>query len=69
MKNCRVKKPTFIIHGQKDSIVCSTEGKEFFKNSGAEDKEILIIPDADHNTIIGADQYFPKIKKFVEDYG
>ena len=53
----------------KDSIVCPTEGRELFKNSGAEDKEILIIPDADHNTIIGAGLYFPKIKKFVEDYG
>ncbi|MCD6223300.1 MAG: alpha/beta hydrolase [Deltaproteobacteria bacterium] len=69
MKIRRVKKPTFIIHGQKDSIVCAAEGKELFKNSGAKNKEILIIPDADHNTIIGADQYFPKIKKFVEDYG
>ncbi len=69
MKIRRVKKPTFIIHGQKDSIVCTTEGKELFKNSGAGNKEILIISDADHNTIIGAGQYFPKIKKFVEDYG
>jgi hypothetical protein len=69
MKIRRVKKPTFIIHGQKDSIVCPAEGKELFKNSGAADKEILIIPDADHNTIIGAGQYFPKIKKFVENYG
>lgn len=62
----QVKKPTLIIHGQRDTIVSPSEGEELFENSGAEEKEILRIANADHNTIIGADRYFSKIEEFVK---
>ncbi len=68
MKIKQIKKPTLIIHGQMDNMVDPEEGKKLFENSGAEDKEIFIIPHADHNTIIGMDKYFPKIEEFVKKH-
>jgi len=44
------------------------EAEELYQNSAAEDKTILIIPNADHNSLIalGQDQYFQAIETFVK---
>jgi alpha-beta hydrolase superfamily lysophospholipase len=67
----QVRKPTLIIHGEYDQIISVTEGQELYVNSGAQDKELLIIPGADHNDIlmVGPRRYFDAIEKFVTKYG
>ena len=66
----QVQKPTLIIHGEYDQIISVTEGEELYKNSGAKDKNILIIPGAGHNDIMIADQnlYFDAIENFIRAY-
>ncbi len=67
----QVRKPTLIIHGEYDQILPVTEGHELYRNSGAEDKRLVIIPGADHNDVMIVDQdlYFNTIDKFVKIYG
>jgi hypothetical protein len=43
--------PTLIIHGECDNLIPVQDGKELYQNSGAEDKQLLVIPEADHNNI------------------
>jgi len=59
--------PTCIIHGERDHIIPVQEGIDLYRQSVAGDKDILIIPDADHNNLmlIGHEQYFRKIEEFV----
>ncbi len=66
----QVHKPTLIIHGDYDQIVPIGEGKELYRNSGAQDKRILIVPGADHNDIMVVKQnlYFDTIEEFVKAY-
>ena len=65
-----VKIPTLIIHAEHDSLVPLKEGRALFENSGAENKKLIIIPGADHNSILyeGKEQYFKGLAKFVENY-
>ena len=46
------------------------EGKELFRNAGAKDKRLVIIPDADHNDLmlVGKEQYFKAIEEFVKTH-
>jgi hypothetical protein len=66
----QVRKPTLIIHGEYDQIISVEEGKELYQNSGAQEKRILIIPEADHNDIMIRKQnlYFSTIEEFVKTY-
>ena len=60
--------PTCIIHGELDQIIPIQEGLELYENSGAVDKDILVIPGADHNDLMirGHGQYFDKIEEFIK---
>jgi len=66
----QVHKPTLIIHGEYDQIISVKEGEELYRNSGAQDKRILIIPGADHNDVMMVKQnlYFDTIEKFIKAY-
>jgi alpha-beta hydrolase superfamily lysophospholipase len=59
--------PTLIIHSQYDHIIPLDEGIQLHNASGAKEKELLIIPNANHNDLmmVGMDQYFEAIEKFV----
>jgi alpha-beta hydrolase superfamily lysophospholipase len=59
--------PTLIIHSQYDHIIPVDEGVELHKASGAKEKELVIIPNANHNDlmVVGMDRYFEAIEKFV----
>jgi hypothetical protein len=61
--------PTLIIHGEHDSLVPLEQGSELYENSAAKDKRLVIIPNADHNNlfIVGKEQYYGAIRKFVTD--
>jgi pimeloyl-ACP methyl ester carboxylesterase len=65
-----ISKPTLIIHGEQDSLIPVDEGKELYENSAAKDKRLVIIPNADHNTLftVGKEQYYKAIKEFVKDH-
>ena len=59
--------PTLTIHSQYDHIIPLDEGIQLHNGSAAKEKELLIIPNANHNDLmmVGMDQYFGAIEKFV----
>ena len=59
--------PTLIIHSQYDHIISLDEGIQLHNSSGARQKKLVIIPNANHNDlmVVGMDQYFEAIEKFV----
>ena len=59
--------PTLIIHGEYDSLIPPSEAQALFENSAAENKHLVIIPGADHNSImqVGLERYLEAIKEFV----
>ncbi len=63
-----VTMPTLIMHAENDSLIPLSEAEINFKNSGAKNKKLIIIPHADHNTIMFADQelYFNSLVEFIE---
>jgi len=67
----QVHKPTLIIHGEHDQIISIKEGEELYRNSGAQNKRILIIPKADHNDVMIVKQslYFGTIEEFIKTNG
>ena len=60
--------PVLIIHGEYDTIVPLEEAETLHEQIGSQEKELLIIPGANHNDImfVGLKQYFEAIKKFIE---
>jgi hypothetical protein len=64
----KITTPTLIIHGEYDNLVPLREAEDLHKNIGTTDKELVIIPGADHNDImfIVIEQYFGAIQRFVE---
>jgi pimeloyl-ACP methyl ester carboxylesterase len=67
----RIKKisiPTLIIHGEQDSLVPLENAEDIYQNLGTQEKEILIIPSANHNDImlIGFEDYFNILKQFID---
>ncbi|MBN2401874.1 MAG: alpha/beta fold hydrolase [Spirochaetes bacterium] len=64
----RITIPTLIMHAEYDSLIPLSEAKILFDNSGAKNKKLVIIPHADHNTIMFADEtlYFNSLMEFIE---
>ncbi|MDD5311742.1 MAG: alpha/beta hydrolase [Dehalococcoidia bacterium] len=60
--------PALIIHGGNDSIVPLEEGEKIYANIGSKDKKMVVIPDADHNTIflVGMGQYLQELRDFIK---
>ena len=63
-------KPTLIIHGERDSLIPVDEARELYENSGAKEKQLVIIPSANHGDlfIVGKEQYYKAIREFVKNY-
>ena len=59
--------PTLIIHAEEDHIIPLYHARDLYEASGAEEKRLVIIPNADHNDLLwqGRDQYFEAILSFV----
>lgn len=59
--------PTLIIHAEFDSLIPLTEARDLFENVATKEKRLVIIPGADHNTImmVGIEPYFEAIEEFV----
>jgi len=62
--------PTLVIHAEYDHIVPLKEGKAIFDNVSTDRKRMLIVPNANHNTIMmmGMNKYFEAIEEFVFFY-
>ena len=63
----KVTKPTFIFHGARDEMITAAEAEKLQAYCGARTKEFVIIPGAQHNTMIavGGRLYFETIKTFI----
>lgn len=59
--------PALIIHGEWDNLVPVREAHQLHEQIGSNQKELLVIPQADHNDIMftGIERYFDAIRRFV----
>ena len=59
--------PALVIHGAEDTLIPVDAGVALHEELGSHEKELVIIPGAGHNDImmVGAEQYFSAIEKFV----
>ena len=66
-----IRLPTLIIHGEWDTLVPRKEAEELYRDLGAANKELLVIPSADHNNVllVGFDTYFRALQTFTEVTG
>jgi len=66
MRSIRI--PTLLIHAAKDHLIPLREAEELLRLSVAEEKRLVVIPRADHNTLmmVGREQYFQEIEAFIK---
>ncbi len=64
----KISTPSLIIHGELDMLVPLQEAKDLYQVLGSARKKLVVIPNADHNTIMfsGLKQYFAEIQEFIE---
>ena len=67
-KIAAVKIPTMILHGARDQLIPPAEAEKLQAASGARNKQFLLIPGADHNTMISiaGRLYFQTIRQFID---
>ena len=60
-------KPTLVIHAEYDHIIPFAEGQALYEASSAEDKRLLKIPNADHNTVFfsGMPEYMEAVRELI----
>ena len=68
-KIAAIKLPTLILHGARDQLIPPFQAEKLQMQSGARNKQFLLIPGADHNSLIAmaGDQYFQCIRKFIDE--
>ena len=68
MRSIRI--PTLLIHAAEDHLIPLQEAEELLRLSAAEDKRLVVIPGADHNTLMmaGRERYFQEIEAFIKRY-
>lgn len=59
--------PALIIHGEEDNLVPLQEGRELYQILAGPRKKLVVIPGADHNSVMfhGLEQYFQSIREFL----
>jgi len=59
--------PVLVIHGEYDTLVPLEEAEILIEEIGSDEKELFVIPGANHNDImfVGLKQYFEVIKNFI----
>ena len=62
--------PTLLIHGAEDHLIPLSEAEELFSFCAAEEKRLVVIPRADHNTLmmVGRRRYFEAMEEFIKRY-
>jgi pimeloyl-ACP methyl ester carboxylesterase len=63
-----VTKPTFILHGARDSLIPAVEAEKLQSFCGAKNKEFQVVPGADHHTLrtVAGKLYFQAIRQFMD---
>jgi len=63
-----VTQPTYILHGQQDTLIPLWHAEKLHLACGAKSKELQVIAGADHNSVIAVTgiMYFQAIKGFVD---
>lgn len=63
----KVTTPTLIIHGENDVLIPPEEGQQLYEQSGADDKQLVLIPGAGHNDLmyVGMEQYLKALSNFI----
>lgn len=63
-----IRLPSLIIHGEEDNLVPLTEAEAIHNLLPTDNKKLLIIPYADHNSLIfeGEEEYFGAISAFIQ---
>jgi alpha-beta hydrolase superfamily lysophospholipase len=63
-----IRMPTLLIHGEEDHLIPLSEAEELYRLCAAEAKQLVVIPRADHNTLmmVGRRQYFRAIEEFIK---
>lgn len=66
-KTSEIKLPSLVIHGEHDRLVPLHHGKDLYESLGSGQKELVIIPRADHNDIMFVDskKYIDAIENFL----
>jgi len=66
MRSIRI--PTLLIHAAEDHLIPLSEAEELLQLCAAEEKRLVVIPRADHNTLmmVGRDRYFQAIEGFIK---
>jgi alpha-beta hydrolase superfamily lysophospholipase len=64
----RISMPALIIHGEYDSIVPPKEGKKIFRNLGSKEKRMVVVPNANHNSIFvdATEMYMRELGDFIK---
>jgi hypothetical protein len=59
--------PALILHGEMDRLVPLQEAKDLYHMLNSSKKKLVVLPNADHNTIMfaGLKQYFQEIQEFI----
>jgi alpha-beta hydrolase superfamily lysophospholipase len=59
--------PALIIHAERDNLVPLQEGRDLFESLGSSRKKLVIIPKADHNSVMfhGMEKYFHSLREFL----
>ncbi|MBN1947670.1 MAG: alpha/beta fold hydrolase [Bradymonadales bacterium] len=66
-KIAMVQVPVLLLHAELDWIVPPENAERNYRKAGAEQKELIWIPQADHNTImlLGGSRYWGSIQRFL----
>ncbi len=67
-KIAAVTKPTFILHGMRDTLIPIWQAEKLHAACAARSKELQVIPGAEHNTMtaVGGLLYFQTIKRYID---
>lgn len=63
----QIRQPALVIHGERDRLVPYEQGRELFDSLGSGNKEMVVIPGADHNDImyVDSEKYLEAVEKFI----
>jgi alpha-beta hydrolase superfamily lysophospholipase len=63
----KVSLPVLVIHGEEDEVIPLSDGLDLYRVAATEDKELLLVPNAGHNTLLlyGLREYLKAINSFV----
>ena len=64
----QITAPALILHGELDMLVPLQEARDLYRHLSSAKKKLVIIPNADHNTIMFVDlkRYLSEIQGFVQ---